>query len=112
MRSYPNLQMLVGAAGLDRTLCARLLNGNRRQVILDFKLSAEEQEAVLAARADSLHEFAQALLDWIEYQNEGPTEVDECADRTPARSCIGDSWLVNRDSRKWSLSGNDLRASP
>lgn len=54
---------------MDKTLCDRLLNGDRRRVIAAFNLSKAEQEAVLAVKADSLHAFAQALLCWTERQN-------------------------------------------
>jgi hypothetical protein len=69
MLNYPNLQLLVGSAGLDKTLRDRLLNGDRRRVLAAFNLSQAEREAVLAVEADSLHAFAQALLCWMERQN-------------------------------------------
>jgi hypothetical protein len=87
MGSHPNLQLLVGKAGLDRTLCAGLLNGNRGQVISKFDLSAVEEEAVLAVEATSLQEFARALQDWIERQNGYPGEARVYATRpAPARA--------------------------
>ena len=86
MDNYPNLQLLVGNAGLDRTLCAHLLNGNRSRVIANFDLSAIEEEAVLAVQATSLHEFASALQDWIERQNGCPGEARAYLAR-PALAC-------------------------
>jgi hypothetical protein len=87
MGNYPNLQLLVGSAGLDRTLCAHLLNGNRSRVIAKFDLSAVEEEAVLAVQATSLQEFASALQDWIERQNAYPGEFRAYAARpAPARA--------------------------
>ncbi len=84
MWDHPNLQVLVGTAGLDRTFCALLLNGDRRRMIADFSLSDAEQEAVLAIEADSLPEFAQALLCWTEQHNPVAARTVEFSACTPS----------------------------
>lgn len=69
MSAHPNLQILIGAANLDQSFRERLLNGDRLQVIDTLDLSEAEREAVLAIKAETLTDFAQALLDWMRRQN-------------------------------------------
>ncbi len=69
MARYPNLQVLVGTATLDSRFCDRLLNGDRYQAIARFDLSEAEREVVLTIEANTLTEFAQALLIWMDRQN-------------------------------------------
>lgn len=76
MLRYPNLQILVGTATLDSSFCDHLLRGDRCQAIAKFELTETEREAVLAIEADTLSDFAQALLTWMERQNGKRTWID------------------------------------
>jgi hypothetical protein len=81
VQSYPNLQILVGTAISDSDLCNRLLRGDRSQAIARFDLTEAEREIVLATEADTLQEFAQALLDWMGQENGSHTRIDGWAYR-------------------------------
>jgi hypothetical protein len=52
---------LVWAALTDLDFCARLLNGQRREVLATTNLTKTEQQTVLAVKADTLDAFASAL---------------------------------------------------
>ncbi len=52
---------LVWVALTDLDFCARLLNGQRREVLDTVNLAKVEQQAVLAVKADTLAAFAGAL---------------------------------------------------
>ncbi len=69
MSRYSNLALLVGDAGLNKTFRSRLLNGDRRRVIAAYDLSEEEREAILSIQANTLRDFAEALLLWLKNQN-------------------------------------------
>lgn len=69
MHDHPALQILIGTAGLDKSFCDRLLNGDRSRVVRALNLSKAEEEAVLSIEAGSLTAFAQALLRWMEHQD-------------------------------------------
>ena len=55
------LHKLFNAAGLHEQVRHRLLNGQRRQVALEFELSEQEVEAVMAVQAETLSELARGL---------------------------------------------------
>jgi hypothetical protein len=77
MSQYSNLAFLVGRAGLDKTLRSRLLNGDRSRAIAAYELSEEEREAVLSIQANTLVDFAEALLQWFTNQNGSQSFIDE-----------------------------------
>ncbi|MBU0702633.1 MAG: hypothetical protein KKC18_02055 [Chloroflexi bacterium] len=52
---------LVWVALTDPDFSARLLNGQRREVLATVNLTEAEQKAVLAVQANSLEAFAGAL---------------------------------------------------
>ncbi len=65
---YPALEEVVGHAIIDREFCAGLLNGKRARLLSQFDLTAEETQALMSIRADSLEAFAGQLYRWIESQ--------------------------------------------
>ncbi|RLC65881.1 MAG: hypothetical protein DRI48_05990 [Chloroflexi bacterium] len=52
---------LVWAALTDPNFCARLLNGQRREILAQLSLTDAEQQDVMAVRANTLESFAGAL---------------------------------------------------
>jgi len=62
--NHPRLQALTGAAWLNQKLCDRLLNGQRRQVAIEFGLSSQEVNVVMAIQAETFQDFVRGLLDW------------------------------------------------
>ena len=52
---------LIWMALTDSTLRERLLNGQRREVLSTANLTETEQQAMLAAKADTLEALARAL---------------------------------------------------
>jgi hypothetical protein len=52
---------LIWMAFTDCTLCERLLNGQRREVLTTLNLTEVERRAVLAVKADTLEAFAGKL---------------------------------------------------
>ena len=68
LNNYLNLRRLVVVAGSDSRFRKSLLNGNRRQAIASFGLSDHEREVVLAIEAQTLQDFARALLDRMAQQ--------------------------------------------
>jgi hypothetical protein len=52
---------LVWAALTDLDFCARLLNGQRREVLAATNLTESERQTVLAIKANTLDAFASAL---------------------------------------------------
>ncbi len=58
----PRLHILTAAAGLDQDVCHRLLNGQRRQVALEFGFSEQEVEYITNIKAETLQDLAQGLL--------------------------------------------------
>jgi len=52
---------LVWTALTDLDFCARLLNGQRREVLAATNLTEAERRAVLAVKANTLDAFAGAL---------------------------------------------------
>jgi hypothetical protein len=69
------LRLLIGAAGLDESICYRLLNGQRQQVATEFGLSAQELEVIMAIEAITLEDFAQGLLNWMAQQMSEPGDL-------------------------------------
>jgi hypothetical protein len=63
--SVRQLNILVGKAVINREFRHALLNGQRREKVADFELTDEERDAVLAIRAETVQEFAQALERWL-----------------------------------------------
>ncbi len=61
---YPSIQRIVGRALIDLKYRERLLNGSRPEILADAELglSADERAFLLSIRADTLSEFAQAVL--------------------------------------------------
>jgi hypothetical protein len=59
------LQAVIGTAVIDTKFRNALLNGSRRNVLIPFKLSREEFDAVMDVHADSLEQFASQLDDWL-----------------------------------------------
>ncbi len=68
MTDYPRLRLLIGAAMLSADVCYRLLNGQRKQVAVEYGLTGQELEAVMAIEAATLPCLAQGLLDWAAQQ--------------------------------------------
>ena len=66
--NHPRLQVMIGAAGLDDGVRRRLLNGQRRQVAVEFGLSGREIEVVMRIEATAYHDFAQHLHNWVTQQ--------------------------------------------
>jgi hypothetical protein len=60
------LEEVVGTAIIDPEFRAGLLNGQRARLIAQFKLTPDEQQAVLSIRAESLQAFACQLYTWLE----------------------------------------------
>lgn len=60
------LEEVVGTALIDPEFRAGLLNGQRARLIAQFKLTPDEQQAVLSIRAESLQAFARQLYMWLE----------------------------------------------
>jgi len=52
---------LIWRAFTDSVFRERLLNGQRREALGTFDLTAEEQQVVLAVQADTLESFAGTL---------------------------------------------------
>jgi hypothetical protein len=52
---------LIWMALTDPVFRERLLNGQRREVLDTLSLTEAERQAVLAVKADTLHDFAGAL---------------------------------------------------
>ena len=50
---------------LSRSVLQRLLNGQRRQVAQEYRLSAPELEALVSVEATTFENLAQALQDWM-----------------------------------------------
>ena len=71
MSQYSNLALLVGDAGLNKKFRSKLLNGDRSRIIAAYDLSDEEREAILSIQANTLPDFAEALLLWLKNKN-GP----------------------------------------
>ncbi len=67
-KRFPHLQRLIGAAGLDARTRFYLLNGRRRETAMQFGLSEQELEAVMAVEAHSFQGLADALIDWMDQQ--------------------------------------------
>ncbi len=55
------LNALVTKALLDRDFQAAILNGHRRECLVNFGLSDDEMKAVLAVQANSLDQFIQQI---------------------------------------------------
>jgi hypothetical protein len=70
--SQSELDRLIGTALADPRVCSHLLNSRRQEVIAVFDLTAEEQTVLMQIQADTLQEFAQALLQWMDLQTESP----------------------------------------
>lgn len=68
--SHGVLQDLVANAVIDAGFCNRLLNGERRRVLLEFDLTEDERQAVLGIEAVSLKDFAIQLDEWLEAREE------------------------------------------
>ncbi len=68
---HSRLQTLAGAAGLNKSIRHRLLNGQRRQVAVEFGLSDQEIQIVMAIDAKTLGDFVRGLLDWTTQQQPG-----------------------------------------
>ncbi len=69
--NHSRLQVLAGAARMDGLLCDRLLNGQRRQVAIEFGLSSREVDVVMAIEANTVQDFATGLLNWMTQQQPG-----------------------------------------
>ncbi len=69
--NHSRLQILAGAARMDTILCERLLNGQRRQVAVEFGLSRREVDAVMEIEASTVQDFAVGLLNWMTQQQPG-----------------------------------------
>jgi hypothetical protein len=66
--AYAGLEEVVGHAIIDRNFRADLLNGARANALSRFTLTAEEQQALMSIRAESLESFAGQLSGWIDAQ--------------------------------------------
>ncbi len=66
--NHSRLQVLAGAARMDTLLRERLLNGQRRQVAVEFGLSSQEVDAVMTIEANTVQDFAVGLLNWMTQQ--------------------------------------------
>ncbi|HEC34703.1 MAG TPA: hypothetical protein ENI37_08345 [Chloroflexi bacterium] len=55
------LQRLVGTAVVDRRFRQGFLNGGRQRLLAQFELAAEEREALLSIRANTLEGLAAEL---------------------------------------------------
>jgi hypothetical protein len=60
------IDRLVWEAFTDPEVCARLLNGQRREVLDAFNLTETERQTVLAIEANTLEAFAEALCQPLE----------------------------------------------
>jgi hypothetical protein len=87
MPRYPNLQILVGTATLDSSFCDHLLKGDRYQAIAKFDLTEAEREVVLTIEANTITEFAQALLTWMDRQNGSHSRVNPLVNRVFEARC-------------------------
>jgi hypothetical protein len=66
MMPTKRIDRLVWEAFTDPDLRARLLNGQRREVLNAFNLTETERQTVLAVKADTLEAFAEALCQPLE----------------------------------------------
>ena len=64
----PRLQVLIGVAGVDTSVCYRLFNGQRRQVAIELGFSGQEIEAIMGIEAETLSGFARGLLGLTQQQ--------------------------------------------
>jgi hypothetical protein len=64
-KKHPRLESLLCEAGLSGSVLQRLLNGQRRQVAQEYRLSAPELEALVSVEATTFENLAQALQDWM-----------------------------------------------
>jgi len=66
--SVAAMQRIVGTAIVDQDFREDLLNGRRQETIAAFALTPEEHRAIMTIRAQTLHEFAEALDHWLTNQ--------------------------------------------
>jgi hypothetical protein len=66
--NHSRLQVLAGAAGARESVRHRLLNGQRRQVAIEFDLTEREVEVVMAIEAETLQDFVRDLYERIVQQ--------------------------------------------
>ncbi len=59
------LRSLIAHAVVDNNLCAKLLDGQREQVLEQFELSDSERMVLQQIRAASLQGFAAQLDAWL-----------------------------------------------
>lgn len=62
------LRSLIAHAVVDNDLCAKLLDGQREQVLEQFELSDSERRVLRQIRAASLQGFAAQLDAWLKTQ--------------------------------------------
>ena len=72
---HPVLEEVVGQAIIDHEFRAGLLHGRRARLLSQFDLTAEERQALMSIRADSLEAFAGQLYRWIEAQQPRPVRA-------------------------------------
>jgi hypothetical protein len=76
---------MVATALVDLEFCAKLLNGQRPMIITEFDLTEAEKEVVLGIRADTIEEFAEGLVEWLEAEKAPRYSVSAWSGRhTPA----------------------------
>jgi hypothetical protein len=63
------LRSLIAHAVVDRTLCKRLLNGERQQVLALFDLDDQERAVLSTFKGESLQTFAAQLEGWMQDQD-------------------------------------------
>ena len=67
--SHVALRQLIGAALVDRELCAGLMNGQRSALMADFDLTDEEREVMASFETGSMRELAITVHSWLKEQN-------------------------------------------
>lgn len=63
------LRSLIAHAVVDRSLCKRLLNGERQQVLALFDLNDQERAVLSTFGGESLQTFAAQLEGWMQGQD-------------------------------------------